>query len=99
MRTVFCPKCGKALDQSKCKVERWFGFTWRVTCPQCSGRLEHSGSLFLLVAVITVFFGGFIPALSIVAAVLGAGLFILGVIRLVRHHRTTRQHDSPTKDS
>jgi hypothetical protein len=90
VHTHFCSKCGKALQQINCKKEKRFGFVWRLLCPNCGAKVENSGGMLFILGLAVIILGGFSMAFENEGFVVGCGLCVIGVMRLIRQFRTAK---------
>lgn len=67
-------------------------------CSRCSAVAEHSGAMLMLCGFIVALVGGFTSA-YLVAAIIGGGFFVIGVVRLIRQFRAARHYASAQKDA
>lgn len=97
LHSHFCPTCGDAQSPGMCPVETR-GFLSRYhLCPRCSVRAERSGGLFIVFGLAFAVAGSFVMPFEAIAAVIGFGTCLFGVLRLSRqfaaHRRWLRLQD------
>lgn len=98
LHSHFCPSCGEALIPGMCPVEkRGFLSRYRL-CPNCSVRAERSGGLFIVFGLALAVAGSFVMPFDALAAVVGFGMCVFGVLRLSRqfaaHRRWLRSQEA-----
>jgi len=101
MNTYFCPKCGVALDSSACgrKRCRWIPLDWP-TCPECQVPVHVSGGACIVVGLLVWFLLSlFLCAeLPVLGLIVGAAMWAVGLMRLVRQWRAWRRAKKRSQD-
>ncbi len=91
LHSHFCPSCGKALSPGMCPVEMR-GFLSRYhLCRRCSVRAERSGGLFIVFGLALAAASSFVMPFDALAAVVGFGMCVFGVLRLSRQFAAHRR--------
>lgn len=81
-----------------CPVEKRGFLSKYLLCPRCAVRAERSGGLFIVFGLALAVAGSFVMPFGAVAAVIGFGICVLGVLRLSRqfaaHRRWLRSQEA-----